>query len=207
MKEKMPNLFNTKADFLNELSRIYEKADGLSHNSFVNEKLKCKNFTERLEHAHQLDKNEIKLPMELGEVSEDVDVLIKAATILELLGMDNTSREIRKHLYVVGQYKVIENYMMNCIVHDEARGVISEKNSENASGPKNKYYDESLKIMVSTWRKYPLASKNGMIEKLVEHFGKDKISQSSVKRWIKDNKLGPLKVIRPPINFALVISS
>lgn len=210
MKDKVPKLFNTKADYLNELSRIYEKAEGLSYNSFVNRVLKCKDFAERLEHAHQLDKNEVKLPIELGEVSEDVEALIKAATILELLGMEGTSREVKKHLYAVGQYKVIQNDMMNYIVYDEAKSILSDKNSENASGPRNEYHDEAIKIMMDTWSEYPLASKNRMKAKIIEYFGKDrsgkdKVSDSSIKRWIKLNNLGPEKEVRPPVDFHLVI--
>ena len=90
--------------------------------------------------------------------------------------------------------------------------VYSNINSQNASGPRNTYYDAALKIMIDTWSKYPLASKNGMKVKIIEYFGKDrfgkdKVSDSSVKRWIKINNLGPVKEVRPPIPFDLVTGS
>ncbi|CAI1712626.1 hypothetical protein [Serratia marcescens] len=210
MKNKTLTSFNSKEEFLSELLKIHERADELSRNSFVSVKFKDKSFSERIEAARQLDKEEVVLPTELGEVSEDINSLIRAATILDLLGMENTSRDIRKYLHVAGQYKIMENYMMSHIANDEAKNILSEKNSENASGPRNEYHDEAIKIMVDTWCEYPLASKNRMKTKVIEYFGKDrsgkdKVSDSSIKRWIKLNNLGPEKEVRPPIDFHLVI--
>lgn len=210
MKNKTLTSFNSKEEFLSELLKINEIADELSRNSFVSVKFKDKSFSERIDAARQLDKGEVTLPSELGETSEYISSLIRAATILDLLGMENTSRDIRKYLHFSGQYKIRENYMMSHIVNDEAKSILSEKNSENASGPRNEYHDEAIKIMVDTWREYPLASKNRMKLKVIEHFGKDrsgkdKVSDSSIKRWIKLNNLGPEKEVRPPIDFQLVI--
>lgn len=206
MKDKAPNLFKSKDEFLKELLKIHERADDLSRNSFVSAQFKDKSFSERIEVARQLDKGEVTLPAELGEASEDVDALIRAATILDLLGMVNTSRDIRRYLHVAGQYKIMENYMMSHIVHDEAKNIISEKNSENASGPKNKKYEQVISILIATWNEYPNTSKNAMIKKVYEHF-KGAVSEQSIARWIKEKGFGPKQQVRPGHDFKLVIPS
>lgn len=113
----------------------------------------------------------------------------------------------------VSSEKFIDIAKSNLRVSDGfKKEVYSEHNSKNASGPRNECHDEAIKIMMDTWREYPLASKNRMKLKIIEYFGKDrsgkdKISESSIKRWIKLNDLGPKKEVRPPIDFHLVIRS
>lgn len=212
MKDKISNPTICSDVILSELSRIDEKAEELSKKSFINSYIENKSFSEKLELARKVDSNDIAIPVELGDVSEDVDALIKAVTILDLVGMDNTSSKIRKYIYKVAQYRVLESRMVSYISEYQAGVILAERNRNNASGPRNIYYDEALKIMIDTWAKYPTASKNGMKAKIIKYFGlnrhdKDKVSDSSVKRWIKENKLGPTKGVKPITDFDLVIGS
>lgn len=86
------------------------------------------------------------------------------------------------------------------------REVYSTHNSRNASGRRNKHADEVIAIMSETWRHYPHTPKNAMIKKVYGHL-KGKVSEETLARWIKEEKLGPVSVVRPCPPFRLIIPS
>ncbi|RTY53072.1 hypothetical protein EKL29_22065 [Pantoea sp. YU22] len=89
---------------------------------------------------------------------------------------------------------------------DFRREVYSGHNSRNASGRRNKHADEVIAIMSETWRHYPHTPKNAMIKKVYGHL-KGKVSEETLARWIKEEKLGPVSVVRPCPPFRLIIPS
>lgn len=86
------------------------------------------------------------------------------------------------------------------------REVYSGHNSRNASGRRNKHADEVIAIMSETWRQYPHTPKNAMIKKVYGHL-KGQVSEETLARWIKEEKLGPASKVRPYPPFRLVIPS
>lgn len=83
------------------------------------------------------------------------------------------------------------------------REVYGAHNSKNASGRRNKHAGEVISIMNETWRKYPYTPKNAMVKKLSAHLN-GQVSEETLARWIKEEKLGPVSVVRPYPAFRLI---
>lgn len=166
---------------------------------------------ERVKIIGKMDEREFSFISDL--VIEDSDFyLINSACISYMVGAKNNANAIIKIAIKSMIKKAFTPMIKKMEMNKEIKSAISKSQRENASGPRNPHYDEALKIMVNTWAKIPAASKNGMKVKIIEYFGrnrfgKDEVSDSSVKRWIKENKLGPLKGVRPIAEFDLVIGS
>lgn len=142
--------------------------------------------------------------IERYNISLDSHRLLNSACALYMLGAKNMADDLSR---IAGGRIIREAFdeIFNMLEIDTVvKEKISEINRKNASGPKKDIYDEVVNVMKLTWGKYPLASKNGMIEKLLHHFGSEKVSRSTLNRWIKENKLGPQEIARPPISFSLV---
>lgn len=142
--------------------------------------------------------------IERYNISLDSHRLLNSACALYMLGAKNMADDLAR---IAGGRIIREAFdeIFNMLEIDTVvKEKISEINRKNASGPKKGIYDEVVNVMKLTWGKYPLASKNGMIEKLLHHFGSEKVSRSTLNRWIKENKLGPQEIARPPISFSLV---
>ncbi|MDX7571885.1 hypothetical protein [Serratia marcescens] len=159
-------------------------------------------FEERIAMAQRIDEKDMaeSIISDKGTVGGS---MITTVLLLRLLGLNNTANRLE----FLTHSALMHAQLRETIEDVKIKNAVSVKNSENASGPKNRYHDVVLEIMINTWERYPLASKNGMKEKLIEHFGKDKVSESSIKRWIKENNLGPQREVRPPVSFSLVIGS
>lgn len=145
--------------------------------------------------------------IERYNISLDSHRLLNSACALYMLGARNMADDLAR---IAGARIIREAFdeIFNILEIDDAvKEKISDINRKNASGPKKDIYDEVVNVMKLTWEKYPLASKNGMIEKLLHHFGSDKVSRSTLNRWIKECKLGPQEIARPPVSFSLVFQS
>lgn len=135
-----------------------------------------------------------------GDISTTLN---RAVFMMQVLGLNETAMAFE---YIINYAMLLKKFSP---IIDEVKfnNKLSIKNSNIASGPKNKLYDEIISIMILTWKKHPFASKNRMIKKIVEHFGEERISRPTLDRWIKINKLGPEMVVRPAPEFSLVIPS
>ncbi|MDW2742759.1 hypothetical protein [Atlantibacter subterraneus] len=89
------------------------------------------------------------------------------------------------------------------ILRDTRENAYREKLKETAKRPRNKHYYDAIKIAKATWAKYPAASKNGMCQKLHEHF-KGQVSSDTLDRWIKAAKIKP-RVKSKATSFSLVV--
>lgn len=209
---KLPKDFNSRENILKWHNYIDEKSMEAASGYFNNNDMESLSFDDRINLAHKIDSGEINPLNGFEELPDSIDSLLKAVHILRLTGLSNTANNLLVYIYRISQNSILEPKIMMNVISNEVKVEISSINRKNASGTKNKYHDEALNIMSNTWAKYPLASKNRMKEKLIEYFGKDrsgknKISDSSIKRWIKAHNLGPLREVRPPIDFSLVIGS
>ncbi|BFI56540.1 hypothetical protein KD4_04850 [Yersinia pseudotuberculosis] len=208
----LPKDINSRDNILKWHDYINEKSMEAASGYFNNNDIESLPLDERISLAHKIDSGEINPLNGFDEPPDNNDFLLKAAHLLRLAGLSNTANELLIYVYRNSLNNILEPKIMMSVISNEVKIEISAINRKNASGTKNKYHDEALNIMSNTWAKYPLASKNRMKEKLIEHFGKDrsgknKISDSSIKRWIKAHNLGPLREVRPPIDFSLVIGS
>lgn len=202
------NKRNGSLDYLSMLKTIDEKAESASNINILNSNFKSLTFSERLENAYKYDRAEVHLPQELGgdEVSEDLETLLKTVVLMELVGLFNTAKKLKKYIHKISLIKEIELEAFDFLSNEEARKIISETNRKNASGARNPKNNECIAIMQATWAKYPNASKNRMVELIFSHFNGD-VSRETLKRWIKSNGLGPKEKVKSALFFQLVIPS
>ncbi|WP_145495594.1 hypothetical protein [Yersinia massiliensis] len=140
--------------------------------------------------------------------NEELNTIMKAQLILESAGCDYISSELGGVIDEM-TIKLLLDKPLQAI---KKKNIISNDRRKAGKGNINPHKSTAIEIMKSTWKKNPSASKNRMGEKLIEYFGKDvsgknKVSSSSIKRWIKTNNLGPSIQASSPIDFSLVIRS
>lgn len=78
------------------------------------------------------------------------------------------------------------------VVEVELNKQAKSRRSTNASEPRHPLFKVIVKIITATWKKYPHAFQGQMIVKLRKRFGPFKVSDISIKRWIKSENLKPL---------------
>ncbi len=202
------NKNNARFNYLSMLEIIDGKAKNASNIPLLNSNFKSIPYIERLIHAYKYDRDEVHLPPELcsDDVSEDLETLLKTVVLMELVGLSDTARKLKKYIHKINLIKDLEVGIFDCIVNEEARKIISETNRKNASGVRNIKNNECVEIMRATWERHPNASKNRMVELLFNHFN-GAVSRETLKRWIKSNELGPKEEVRPAPFFQLVIPS
>lgn len=135
-----------------------------------------------------------------GDISTAMN---RAVFILRMLGLRETAAVFD---FLISYASSVSKYSP---LIDEVKfnDRLSRKNKVIASGPKNKLHDEIVNIMQLTWNKNKFASKNRMMKKIMDHFGEERVSQSTLERWIKLYSLGPVEVVRPAPDFSLVFPS
>lgn len=74
-------------------------------------------------------------------MSEDLETLLKTVVLMELVGLFNTAKKLKKYIHKISLIKEIELEAFDFLSNEEARKIISETNRKNASGARN------LKIM------------------------------------------------------------
>ncbi|CNH88948.1 hypothetical protein [Yersinia pekkanenii] len=140
--------------------------------------------------------------------NEELNLIMKANIILKSAGCDYISSELDGLI----DKMTIKLFLDKPLQAIKQKEIISEDRRRAGKGNINPHKSTAIEIMKNTWEKIPSASKNRMGEKLIEYFGKDvsgknKVSSSSIKRWIKTNNLGPSIQASSPIDFSLVIRS
>ncbi|WP_343550698.1 hypothetical protein [Pantoea sp.] len=94
------------------------------------------------------------------------------------------------------------------VVENELDKRAKSRRSVKASEPRHPLHDVVVKIIIATWGKYPHASQGQMIVKIKKKFGPHKISDISIKRWIKNENLRPIEYRTDrSLTFNLVIPS
>lgn len=156
---------------------------------------------ERMEMALRIDERDISSHLDEKEGSIG-GTMITTVLLLRLLGLNNIASRMEFLTHSI----VMHLQMRETMDELKFKMAMSRMNKVNASGAKNANYNESIAIMQATWGKYPNASKNGMVEKVYSHFN-GTVSRQTLERWIKQNKFGPQKIIRPSPSFSLVIPS
>ncbi|EKN4788146.1 hypothetical protein WKS02_001526 [Yersinia enterocolitica] len=159
------------------------------------------NYSDRIAMAHRIDAKDMAevLISDKGTVGGS---MITTVLLLRLLGLNNTAARLE----FLTHSALMHAQLSETIEDIKFKGKISKKNSDNASGPKNKNYEQTISILTATWNGYPNTTKNAMIKKVYEHF-EGTVSEQSISRWIKENGFGPKQKIRPCPHFKLVIPS
>ncbi len=158
------------------------------------------NNEQLIELVRKLDKWGYEDSIDKGNMAP---VFNRAIFMMRLLGLNETAGI----LDFVASYALLINKFNPLIEEIKFKERLSKKNKDIASGPKNKLHDEIVTIMKLTWQKHQFASKNRMINKIIDRFGEARISRPTLERWIKLHGLGPVKIIRPAPDFSLVIPS
>ncbi|MDM7174590.1 hypothetical protein PAG57_11765 [Klebsiella quasipneumoniae] len=188
------NKGNGSLDYLSMLKTIDEKAENASNISILNSNFKSLTFSERLENAYKYDRAEVHLPQELGgdEVSEDLETLLKTVVLMELVGLFNTAKKLKKYIHKISLIKEIELEAFDFLSNEEARKIVSDSQSEKAKKPRSQYYLEVMDVIRLTWEKYPKASKTALLEALTVHYH-GKVVRNTLYKWLNDSNLRPPK--------------
>jgi len=135
-----------------------------------------------------------------GQMCSELDArTLDAAILLYFQSQFDVAQTIADRVYANRLRVNIYPKMLRAI-QDNA---YKEKLKETAKRPRNKHYCDAIKIAKATWAKYPAASKNGMCQKLHEHF-KGQVSSDTLDRWIKAAKIKP-RVKSKATSFSLVV--
>ncbi|EME3609785.1 hypothetical protein WFP47_09215 [Yersinia enterocolitica] len=182
---------------------IYNYASAKTQNNFY-ELLSIwdgMSFDDRIAMAQRIDKNDMSKVLfeEKGTIGGS---LIATTLILKLLGLNNTAARLE----FLTHSAVMHSHLSETIEDIKFKGKISKKNSDNASGPKNKNYEQTISILTATWNEYPNTTKNSMIKRVHGYFN-GAVSEQSIIRWIKEHGFGPKQKVRPCPPFKLIIPS
>ncbi|EDF8222692.1 TPA: hypothetical protein I8627_000244 [Citrobacter freundii] len=169
---------------------------------------------ERLSFASDIENEKIvvasNLILESGDVAQALDYkesglsdMLKAAAILEVMGFERLSAQMRKRY---GEL-FVETLMSGVREEAYAKKIISEDRSKAKKGKTNKHHTEALRIAKDTWEKYPNASLAGLSEEIYAHLHKqwnDLPVAGTIKTWLQDSGMNP--DVKPKNrNFKLVL--
>lgn len=188
------NKNNAGFNYLSMLEIIDGKAKNASNIPLLNSNFKSIPYIERLIHAYKYDRDEVHLPPELcsDDVSEDLETLLKAVVLMELVGLSDTARKLKKYIYKINLIKDFEAGVFESLINEEARKIVSDSQSEKAKKPRSQYYLEVMEVIRLTWEKYPKASKTGLLDALTVHYH-DKVVRNTLYKWLNDSNLRPPK--------------
>jgi len=114
--------------------------------------------------------------------------LLRAAIILELLGLEQLAFDIKCEFYAF----IVSDIFQDTLFEKNKSEIISSVQSEKARKPRNKHYSEVMEIIRLTWEKYPAASPTGMQEKLSVHYH-GKVSRGALGSWVNGHEARPPK--------------
>lgn len=183
-----------KVEYFNMLSEIDDSANKAANISLVNPNFKSLSFFERIANSYKYDRSEVRLPSELcgDDLSEDMETLLKAAVLMDLLGLSDTGRKLKKYIHKVNLIKGFETKVFDFLANEEARKIVSDSQSEKAKKPRSQHYLEVMEVIRLTWEKYPKAPKTGLLDALAAHYHK-KVSRNTLYKWVNDSNLCPPK--------------
>lgn len=129
---------------------------------------------------------------------EITDDMLVSAALLHGYGHKEQAKKMLKHaLYILWQHKTEDTRLKKLeeVFKSSRQKTIAKK-------PRNKHYDEVMRIAKDTWEKYPAASKGQMCENLSKHFNGG-VSADRIDIWIKNSGIQPPKP-QKYTSFALV---
>ncbi|MBC3377932.1 hypothetical protein H8I69_02210 [Serratia fonticola] len=135
--------------------------------------------------------------------TEEEECLINSAIALFMIGVKNNGNKLIKMAMKSVVSRAISKGLESIRNDSVAKIVISKSQSEKASKPRHKYYDEVMSVIVETWKKYPGASQTSLHQSLAVHYDK-KVSSNSLLKWIKSSGAKPPKP-KKYTDFKLVI--
>lgn len=156
---------------------------------------------ERLSFASDIENEKIvvasNIVLESEEVAQEIcykeyglSDLLKAAAILEVMGFERLSTQIRRRYAEL----FVETLMSSVRDEAHAKKVISEDRSKAKKGKTNKHHQAVLMIAKDTWEEYPKASLEGLSEEIYAHLRQkwnDLPVAGTIKKWLKDSDMAP----------------
>lgn len=124
---------------------------------------------------------------------------LKVMMVLKLTGCTDMLKRYAEQV-AINSYLQVMNCTENALYIERMK---SEYMRSVASVPRNQYYAEIMEIIKLTWDKHPNGSKKRMISLISEAY-KNKVDESSLKRWIKKSGLTPPKPTKY-LPFSLVV--
>lgn len=130
---------------------------------------------------------------------EGANDLFISASLLQAHGHTEQARKTLKHAhYLLFQHTTEPERLGN--IEDILK---SSRQQSIAKKPRNKNYDEAMRIAKATWNKYPAASKGQMCKNISKHFNGG-VSVDRLDAWIKEAGIQPPRP-KKHTSFALVI--
>ncbi len=118
--------------------------------------------------------------------------IINSALALYILGLTNNANG----LITSGVFFLIRHYFELHIIMDLHKRLVnravSDHQREKARKQRNPYYNEVMLVIKLTWRKYPKASKTGLLNRLSSYYD-GKVSRNTLNKWIKESGAQPPK--------------
>jgi hypothetical protein len=183
----------TNTRTLGDVQKIIKKFSLPDDSGIQLEKVKVNGTVEELfERIRTLDGNMDELKNIDALLSTTLDetttTMLKAAAMLQLAGCYN----IVHKLGVAISQRALELYFTPAISALHEKEGVSKANSIKASKPRHPLYQEVMGVLEATWKKYPRASKTGLLEALTHHYYK-KATRNAIDGWIKNSGLIPPK--------------
>ncbi|EOX8433752.1 hypothetical protein [Salmonella bongori] len=129
---------------------------------------------------------------------EEADDLFTSAGLLQLHGYLEQAKKTLKHAFYLSSLHHTEGDRLERL----EKTLHSAKQQAVAKKPRNKNYNEAMRIAKKTWEKYPCASKGQLCENLRKHFNNG-VSVDRLDAWFTEAGIVPP---RPPkyTSFCLV---
>ncbi|MGJ3445073.1 hypothetical protein [Enterobacter sp. PTB] len=177
-------------------------------------------------------KDSLGKPMEFNEIIDDIEIvrkmnfislnkseitMLSAAVYLRGLGKLNQYNSVvsslvdavvkRNYLdYFCEQYCKTTSLLLSSPEHNFAQGA-SKVNGVKKRGPRNKNFNEAIRITELTLEKYPNVSTFSLANKLVKHFAslRDAPSVQTLRRWVDDYREVMIQIPNEPYTRAFVL--
>ncbi|RJT27693.1 hypothetical protein [Buttiauxella izardii] len=114
--------------------------------------------------------------------------LMTAAALLQLHGYKEQAKKTLKHAFYLQCLHATEDGRLELL----EKTLQSAKQQAVAKKPRNKNYDEAMRIARNTWDKYPGASKGQLCKNLKKHFNNG-VSVDRLDAWFTDAGIVPPK--------------
>lgn len=151
---------------------------------------------EKLEHPEllihelqQMDNRKTSF-FQVGNLPPAAMSALNSAISLYAIGMINSADNLVKigiWLLISGLF---EGYHVDYVCDEISKQAIAEHQREKASKPRNHYYNEVMHVIKLTWKKYPKASKTGLLNELSVYYH-GKVSKNTLDKWIKESGAQP----------------
>lgn len=130
---------------------------------------------------------------------KEASIMFSSAILLSAQGFNNMAQSLMDQVHAAELRKKYYPVAFESIKEKAYR----KKMSENAAKPRNKHYEEAIRILKRTWDKYPGASKKSLFKAVKNHLNGG-VSEDSLRAWAKAEGMSPDPFIKKT-SFTLVV--